>query len=98
MTPDEYCDTIRDIAFDRETTRKAFADGVAEGKRQVMAEPEMKLYARPPAPPDVRELVEALRGMMDVCGRSFATKEPVPINCPEAVAANAALAKFGGGV
>lgn len=27
MTPDEYCDTIRNIAFDRETTKEAFEAG-----------------------------------------------------------------------
>ncbi|MDP1543144.1 MAG: hypothetical protein Q8L99_08340 [Polycyclovorans sp.] len=27
MTPDEYCDTIRGIAFDRETTKAAFEAG-----------------------------------------------------------------------
>lgn len=29
VTPDEYCDTIRGIAFDRETTKAAFKSGRA---------------------------------------------------------------------
>lgn len=34
MTPDEYCDTIRGIAFDRETTKAAFEAGRLDYARE----------------------------------------------------------------
>lgn len=39
------------------------------------------------------ELLEACRALLDVLGTSYSTQKPVPVNCPQAAIAHAAISK-----